>query len=80
MSFSGIIFIYHTQYSYIYFLGKIKESVSVPGTPDVTDGRFASVVDMAFSRSHLHRTKRENAAKLLWKTAQRRLSAKVNFL
>lgn len=59
-------------------LGKIK-SLSSPSTPDVVDGRgrFQNIVDFTMQRSYVgRRAKRENAAKLLWKSASRRLSAK----
>ena len=61
-------------------IGKVKESVSAPNTPDATDGihHFANVVDFAMQRSYMKQSKkRENAAKLLWKTGLRRLSARV---
>ena len=61
-------------------LGKVKESLSAPSTPDVVDGmRFGSVNELQMQRSYVsgRKNKRENAAKLLWKSASRRLSAKV---
>ena len=63
------------------YLGKVK-SLSSPSTPDVVDGRggFHNIVELAMQRSYMgRRAKRENAAKLLWKSASRRLSAKVSF-
>lgn len=60
----------------------MKESVSAPTTPDTPDGlRFPTIVEYAMQRSYIgqHKARRENAAKLLWKTASRRLSAKVSF-
>jgi len=59
--------------------GKVKGSLSVPTTPDAVDGaRFGSVVELSMQRSYVgKRAKRENAAKLLWKSASRKLSTKV---
>lgn len=51
----------------------------MPNTPDVVDGKkFGSAVELAMQRSYVgRRAKRENAAKLLWKSASRKLSTKV---
>ena len=58
------------------FVGKVKDSASRPTTPDTTDG---VVVVQAHSNLIQPKAKRENAAALLWKTAARRMSAKVHF-
>ncbi|XP_057310794.1 inactive rhomboid protein 1-like [Hydractinia symbiolongicarpus] len=63
-------------------IGRMKESVSAPTTPDTPDGlRFPTIVEYAMQRSYIgqHKARRENAAKLLWRTASRRLSAKPQY-
>jgi len=72
--------------------GKIKESISSATTPDLTDGGghrgFASVVMQTIQQQNLQQqqstvstksTRKQNAAALLWKTAQRHLSARPQY-